>query len=195
MTDVSLSKDVILDTAESVFRKFGLAKTNISDIARALHVSHAALYKYFDNKAALRKAVVERWMHSVFDSLNAVAAEDIPADQKMYRWLDTLRKFKRERARKDPELFAMYAAMVAETEGALEVHVEHLIDQLTLIIEDGVLSGIFACKDPRQAATAVFIATTRFHHAAHSAEWESPHSDAQFQAIWQVLLNGLSITK
>lgn len=192
MAEETLTKDSILDAAESVLRKFGLAKTNMSDIGRVLGVSHAALYRHFDGKAALRKAVVERWLRGSFAPLDAVVEEEDEPDKRLYRWLQTLRAFKRERARKDPELFAMYAALVAETEGALEEHFQHLMLQLTSIIEAGMAAGTFACEDAAQSAMAVLVATTRFHHAAHAAEWELPDSDARFEAIWNLLLNGLA---
>lgn len=195
MGEETLSKELILDAAESVLRRFGLAKTNMSDIARALGVSHAALYRHYDNKAALRKAVVERWMHAVFEPLAEAAAFEGPADRRLYRWLKALREFKRERARQDPELFAMYAALVAETEGVLEIHVEALLVALTSIIEEGMAANVFGCKDAREAAVAAFIATTRFHHAAFAAEWERPESEAQFEAVWQMILNGLAVRK
>ncbi|MFF2907220.1 TetR family transcriptional regulator [Paenibacillus sp. NPDC057934] len=191
MVEETLSRDLILDAAEAVLRKFGLAKANMSDIARALGVSHAALYRHYDSKASLRKAVVERWMQGVFEPLKDAVAKEILPEQRLYRWLETLRDFKRDHAQRDPELFAMYARLVVETPGALEVHNERLIEQLTSIIEDGRLSGAFVCKDDRQAAVGVFIATTRFHHASHASEWGTPDSDAQFEAVWQLILNGL----
>nr|WP_276316242.1 TetR family transcriptional regulator [Paenibacillus artemisiicola] len=186
-----LSKASILDAAEGALRKFGLAKTNMSDVARALGVSHAALYRHYENKAALRLAVVERWMGGVFEPLGAVLAEEAPPETKLYRWLSALREFKRERARQDPELFAMYAALVAETAGALEGHARLLAEQLAGIIEAGAASGAFVCKDARQAAAGVFYAFTRFHHAAHAAEWDTPESEAGFEAVWQLTLRGL----
>lgn len=192
MAEEVLTKDLILDAAEAVLRKFGLAKTNMSDIGRALGVSHAALYRHFDGKAALRQAVVARWLHGAIRPLEAVVREEATPDVRLYRWLQTLRAFKRERARKDPELFAMYAALVAETEGALEDHLQLLLTQIASIIGEGMANGTFACTDARRAAAAVFMATTRFHHAAHVSEWELTDSDDRFEAIWSLLLTGLS---
>ncbi|WP_028562661.1 TetR family transcriptional regulator [Paenibacillus pinihumi] len=191
MAEETLTKDLILDAAEAVLRKYGPSKANVSDIARAIGVSHAALYRHYDNKAALRKAVVDRWLHGVFEPLGAVLAEKKAPDQLLYRWLRSLWDFKRERARKDPELFAMYALLVAETEGAVEFHVESLLLQLASIIESGMSSGVFGCKDARQSAFAVFMATSRFHHTAHAPEWETPDAESRFEAVFQLVLNGL----
>ncbi|MCC3381657.1 TetR family transcriptional regulator [Paenibacillus farraposensis] len=195
MAEETLTKERILDTAESVLRKFGFAKANMSDIARAIGVSHAAIYRYFENKAMLQQAVVERWMNGVFEPLAQSMKEAGSPETRLYHWLSALRMFKRERARQDPELFAMYARLVADTPGALEIHIEHLLEQLQILIEDGKAAGIFICDNPRQAALGVFLATTRFHHAAFVSEWEEPEADSRFEAIWHMLLRGLSANR
>ncbi|WP_042162495.1 TetR family transcriptional regulator [Paenibacillus gorillae] len=191
MAEETLTKELILDTAETVLRKYGLAKTNMSDIARAIGVSHAALYRHFENKAMLQKAVVDRWLSGVFEPLAQAAKEANSIDSKLYNWLNALRMFKLERSRKDPELFAMYARLVGENPDLLEMHMEQLLEQLQLIIEEGVAVGTFKCQDARQAAIGVFMATTRFHHAAFSSEWEKPDAESRFEAVWQTLLYGL----
>ncbi|MGG6310308.1 TetR family transcriptional regulator [Paenibacillus macerans] len=191
MAEEILSKELILDTAEAVLRKFGPAKTNMSDIARALGVTHAALYRLYDNKAALKEAVVERWLERSLPPLQAVVEEAAPAGERLYRWLDTLRKFKRNRASQDPELFEMYSALVKEAPGAIQVHRDHLLDQLAAMIEDGMKEGMIAVQDARTAAVAVFIATTSFHHVAHAAEWELSDWDNRFETVWHLISVGL----
>ena len=51
-----LTLDRILATAEDVIRRFGPAKATVVDVARALGVSHAAVYRYVATKAELREA-------------------------------------------------------------------------------------------------------------------------------------------
>ncbi|MEC2343670.1 TetR family transcriptional regulator [Paenibacillus barengoltzii] len=191
LADEVLSKELVLDTTETVLRKYGPAKTNMSDIARALDVTHAALYRLYSNKAALKEAVVERWLERSLPPLQAVASEASPASERLYRWLDTLRKFKRNRASQDPELFEMYSMLVEEAPEAIRVHRDHLLDQLTAIIEDGIQEGTIAKQDARAAANAVFTATAAFHHVAHAAEWELSDWDSRFEAVWRLISVGL----
>lgn len=191
MAEEVLSKERILDTTEAILRKFGPAKTNMSDIARALGVTHAALYRLYDNKAALKEAVVERWLERSLPPLQAVVEEAAPAADKLYRWFDTLRKFKRSRASQDPELFEMYSSLVTEAPEAIQVHRNHLLDQLATMIEDGIKEGTIAKQEARATAMAVFMATIPFHHVAHSAEWELPDGDQRFDAVWHLISNGL----
>ena len=57
-----LTREEILDAAEEVLRRYGPAKANVVDVARALNVSHGSVYRHFPSKAALREAVAERWL-------------------------------------------------------------------------------------------------------------------------------------
>jgi DNA-binding transcriptional ArsR family regulator len=59
-----LTRERILATAEDVVRKFGPAKATVVDVARALGVSHAAVYRHVASKAELRALVVSRWVAS-----------------------------------------------------------------------------------------------------------------------------------
>ena len=43
MTDETLTRERILEAAEEVLRRFGLAKTTVVDVARALGVSHGSI--------------------------------------------------------------------------------------------------------------------------------------------------------
>jgi AcrR family transcriptional regulator len=49
-----LTREDILSAAEEVLRRYGPAKTNVVDVARALNVSHGTVYRHFPSKAALR---------------------------------------------------------------------------------------------------------------------------------------------
>ncbi|MFW2489028.1 TetR/AcrR family transcriptional regulator [Clostridium chromiireducens] len=53
---------MILNATEEVIRRFGPDKANITDVAKSLKVSHAAIYRYYNGKTALLNAVTERWL-------------------------------------------------------------------------------------------------------------------------------------
>ena len=76
MTDETLTPERILEAAEGVLRRFGLAKTTVVDVARALGVSHGSIYRHFSSKAALRDAVAEHWLAQKLVPLAAIANED-----------------------------------------------------------------------------------------------------------------------
>jgi AcrR family transcriptional regulator len=72
--DAPLTRDRILATAEDVIRRFGPAKATVVDVARALGVSHAAVYRHVATKAELRDLVVGRWAEATMPPLRTIAA-------------------------------------------------------------------------------------------------------------------------
>ena len=192
MPDAALTRERILEAAEDVLRRFGPAKANVVDVARALGVSHGSVYRHFPSKASLRDAVTERWLARIAEPLEAIAAEDGSAAARLTRWLDALVAAKQRWAREEPELFATYVGLTAESREVVRAHVEHLTGQLARIIADGVTSGEFRLVDPVVAGRAVFSATSRFHNPVHLAEWADPSLDAAYQGVRSLVLAGVA---
>src|SRR5450631_707675 len=103
--DAPLTRDRILDAAADVIRRFGPTKATVVDVARALGVSHAAVYKHIATRAELRELVVARWVETIMPPLRAIAAKKGPAPARLRRLFDTLVAIKRQRVAEDPELF------------------------------------------------------------------------------------------
>jgi AcrR family transcriptional regulator len=191
MTDVAtegaLTPERILEAAEDVLRRFGPSKATVVDVARALGVSHGSVYRHVASKAALRDAVLERWLHRISDPLEAVVRGREPAPERLRKWMDALMAAKRRRVLKEPELFATYGILAADAREVVTAHVDTLVDQAARIIADGIKSGAFSVKDAGIAARSVFDATARFHNPRHAAEWSDPGIDAAFDGVWSLL--------
>ena len=191
MTEQPLSKEMILDTAEQTLRRFGLEKATVVDVARALGVSHGTVYRHFPSKATLRAAVAERWLHGISAPLADVFDHSCSAADRLRLWFDTLIRIKRTKAQEDPELFTVYSALVAEAVDVVHAHVTNLVDQVTRIVEEGIAAQEFTPGDAGTLASAVFMATARFHHPALANEWGSPAIDQEFNAVWNLILSGI----
>lgn len=189
--DVPLTRDLILSTAETVIRRFGPTKATVVDVARALNVSHAAVYRHVATKAELRDLVVGRWVEATMPPLRAIAAESGPAPQRLRKLFDTLIATKRQRATDDPELFAAYRTLAADAQSVVTAHVEELVALTAQIIRSGVQDGTFRALDPVATGRALLFSTMRFHHPAHAAEWSDPAIDAIYNDVWELLMSGL----
>ncbi|MEH2093318.1 TetR family transcriptional regulator [Nostoc sp.] len=195
MNDSPLTPERILDAAEEVLRRYGLAKATVVDVARFLEVSHGTIYRHFPSKAALRDAVAERWLHRVSTPLAAIAQEPGSARERLHRWFEQLMTLKRQKVLKEPELFATYSAITQEARGVVEAHVTELLRQVAQIIESGISTNEFRVTDPQVAAKAVLQATVRFHHPAHASEWSDPDIDRDFAQVWRLVLAGLVVVQ
>jgi AcrR family transcriptional regulator len=191
MADQPLTKEMILDTAEQVLRRFGPEKTSVVDVARALNVSHGTIYRHFTSKAALREAVAKRWLHSISESLKISFKQDSSPSERLRLWIENLIQLKRTKVQEDPELFSMYTTLVEESVEAVNAHITELIGQIIPIIEDGMEKQAFKPGDTLSMASGVFIATAKFHHPAHAKEWASPNIDQEFEMVWNLILSGI----
>ncbi|GGM93975.1 TetR family transcriptional regulator [Streptomyces fuscichromogenes] len=188
----ALTAERILEATEEVLRRHGPAKATVVDVARALGVSHGSVYRHFRTKAALREAVTKRWLDRTSELLSGIAAGAGDPEARLRDWLRALFDAKRRKAGADPELFATYMVLADESGPAVSGHIADLIGQLTGIIRDGAGTGVFTVPDPAAAARSVFHATGRFHDPGYAREWERPEAEADFGALVELLLRGLS---
>jgi AcrR family transcriptional regulator len=193
--DVALTRDRILTTAEEVIRRFGPDKATLVDVARALGVSHAAVYRHVASKAELRDLVVGRWIEATMPPLRVIVDGPGPAPQRLRRFFDALIAGKRRRATDDPELFAAYRILAANAKTVAAAHVNELIELTAQVIRSGIEEGTFRPGDHVAAAKAVLLATSRFHHPIHAAEWGDPDIDQTYDDVWRLLMDGLCTVK
>ncbi|MFG1694047.1 TetR/AcrR family transcriptional regulator [Nonomuraea sp. NPDC049309] len=187
-----LDAEAILAATEEILRRHGPDKATVVDVARALGVSHAAVYKHFPSKQALREAVTRRWLDRNRDTLAVIAADrTVPPPQRLRRWLHAVLSLKQTKICDDPELFAAYGHLAAGHSTVATGHVADLLRQLTAIVADGVDDGSFRAGDAEVIARAVFHATAKFHHLAHAAEWQEPGIETQLDEVCSLILQGL----
>jgi AcrR family transcriptional regulator len=193
--DVPLTRERILDTAVDVIRRFGPDKATVVDVARALGVSHAAVYRHVATKAELRDLVVSRWVDTLMPPLRAIAAAKGPAPARLRRLFDALVAAKRQRVAEDPELFAAYRTLAGNAKSVAAAHIDELIQLAATIIRAGVKEGTFRNVDAVAAGRSVLVATSRFHHPVHAAEWLDPAIDEAYDDVWKLLMHGLKTAK
>jgi AcrR family transcriptional regulator len=189
--DSPLTLDRIVSTAEEAVRRFGPAKATVVDVARALGVSHAAVYRHVATKAELRELVVGRWMEAIMPPLRAIAAVPGPAPERLRRLFDTLIAVKRRRAADDPELFLAYRTLATDAKSVVAAHVAELVALAAAIVRAGIEEGTLRPVDPQVAGRSLLKATAWFHHPAHAAEWDDPAIDAAYADVWRMLMDGL----
>ncbi|MEU2256722.1 TetR family transcriptional regulator [Nocardia xishanensis] len=187
-----LDAETIVSATEELLRRHGPDKTTVLDVARQLGVSHGSVYRHFASKAALREAVIRRWLDQVRNELAIVAQNfELPPAERLRALLTTMFAMKWAKAGADPELFATFRVLAAEHSAVSCDHVGFLVAQLRDIIIDGVAAGDFVASEPETIARAVLNATSRFHDPTHAAEWDSPETEAESAAVVSLILDGL----
>jgi len=186
-----LTRERILAAAGEVIRRFGPERATVVDVARALGVTHAAVYRHVATKAELRQLVVKEWVEAMMPPLRAIVDRKGPAPKRLRQLLDALITAKRRRASEDPELFAAYRTLAADAQNVTAAHVDQLVTLTAAILKAGIDEGTFRRVNATATARAIIIATSRFHHPAHASEWNDANVDDAFDEVWQILMAGL----
>lgn len=189
-----LDPETILSATEDVLRRHGPEKATVLDVARVLGVSHGSVYRHFPSKAALREAVIQRWLdRSRADYTVAVreAGAELPPPERLRGLLTTIFSLKWAKAQEDPELFETFRVLAMEHSAVPSAHVANLLAQIRAVVADGITGGDFADGEPDVLARAIFDATSRFHSPIHAEEWRSPDIKAESEAVIALILDGL----
>jgi AcrR family transcriptional regulator len=97
--------DRILDAAEELFTRHDPGSVGMNEIARAAGCSRATLYRYFENREALRAAYVHRETHRLADAIkDQISDVNDPGERLMAHVTTTLRL-----VRESPALAAWFA--------------------------------------------------------------------------------------
>ena len=180
-----------LDAAESAIRRYGIDKSRLVDVARSLGVSHSALYKLFPDKDALMDAVSDRWLKDVEAELEAIARRRAPAVKRLRDWFLRLHELKRQKVKADPELYGAFDAAATRSRPFIERHLQVMMEQLTMILAEGMAAGDLRRGDVKQVAQTLFQATVAFHHPRFVLETIGEDRAPPLRKLLDLLLAGL----
>jgi AcrR family transcriptional regulator len=152
----------ILEAARAQVRRFGEAKTNVVDIAKALGTSHTTIYRHFRSKADVFDAVVREAMRDEEELAREFVEADGPAAARLEGLVLALHARKKGRFASDPEVYGLYRRVVAERPEIVAAYASAMTALIARIVADGVGRGEFRVGDVGAAAGAVRDAVTAF---------------------------------
>lgn len=140
-------KERILEAAETLFARYGLAKTTLADIARRAHLSKATLYHHFpDGKESIFRDAVGVIIETQWRCLVDHVHEGKTAREQLQRYLsERIAIFDREILIRgmDPDVWADLKPWI---EHALKAHLERerelIRELLTAGEREGSMSGV-----------------------------------------------------
>ncbi len=78
-------RNQVIDTALEKFRKYGIRRVTLDEIARELRISKKTLYTHFSDKEALVTACIERNVSQIMPKVNAALSSKGTASEKVVR--------------------------------------------------------------------------------------------------------------
>ena len=154
----AVRRDAFIDVAQRLIVTRAYEQVTIQDILDPLETSRGAFYHYFDSKAALLEAVIERMAEEGVAAIRPVAADpSLSAPEKLERVFSTIADFKAERADLVLAILEVWRsdenAIVREK---LRLALGDLIGPiLTDIVRQGVAERTFAVASAEDTAQAI----------------------------------------
>jgi AcrR family transcriptional regulator len=141
-------RDQIVDAAREHFRRYGYAKTTVSDLAKAIGFSKAYIYKFFDSKQAIGEAIVAKTLSTVVATVEEAVQGATTPTEKFRRMFKVLVTTNVGLFFSDRKLYdvAVYAA--GEQWPSARAYCERIKQILTQVVREGREAGEFERKTP-----------------------------------------------
>ena len=179
-------RERILVTAERLFREIGYQKTTVADIAKALQMSPANVYRFFDSKKSINAGVACRLMAEVEQASKAIAARRGSAAGRLRDLLTTIHQMNSDRYVGDSKMHEMVAVAMEENWDVCKAHMQCITGEIANVIASGVAAGDFHVPDVGTAAMCTCTAMIRFFHPqliAESADKPGPTLDQMIDFV------------
>lgn len=148
------TRSEILATAENLFSTHGFSTVTIADIAAAMSMSPANVFKHFHSKAALVDAIALRQIQSMQSDLDAMDTT-LPPYQRLHDMALSLMRKHILTLEETPYLFEMILLMVKQELDCGDEYLKVLNAHVSKIIESGVDLGIYRADDIEQTADTI----------------------------------------
>ncbi|NIM92934.1 MAG: TetR family transcriptional regulator [Anaerolineales bacterium] len=99
---MSRKREHLIQTGKDLFVKHGMRRVTVEEICREAGVSKPTFYKYFENKEALARRIVELWVDEALQQIDLIEAADVSFPEKLKQILAVKQTIT---ARPGPEFF------------------------------------------------------------------------------------------
>jgi AcrR family transcriptional regulator len=192
---VRLSQDEtrlrIMEVAEEQFRRVGYAKTAVADIAEALGMSPANVYRFFASKSDIRDAICHRLLAQEHAMIEEIIASPEPAAVRLERIIVAVNTYNRCQFVKEKRLHDMIEVAMAENWEAVKAHCDKVKGYYAAVIAEGIAGGEFAKLDPAEAAQSVFLMCMGLCHPALIAQNNTPSAESDARRAAAMIVRSL----
>lgn len=184
-------RERIVTVAEEQFRRVGYAKTAVADIAGALGMSPANVYRFFPSKLAINDAICGRIMREVEAMMGGIVARPAPASARLRALFIELNRHNKATLTHEHRLHDMVEVAMAENWPAVETHCESVVRHIAHIVADGVAAGEFRAVDVPHFAETAFYASAKIFHPTLIAHCADEDQTDQAERLAQLVIDAL----
>jgi AcrR family transcriptional regulator len=153
------TREILLNTAQKLFARFGFNKTTVDEIASAAHIAKSTLYHHFASKEDIFRAVIEREGKTLAKRIrDAVEAADTP-QEKLRAYVITRMGHLRELANFYSALRDEYLEHYPFIESVRQKDFEDEMAMFREILSEGLRKKVLNLKDGDVEVTALAVIT------------------------------------
>jgi AcrR family transcriptional regulator len=149
----------ILEAANTYFRTYGYGKTTVADLAKAIGLSTAYIYKFFDSKQAIGEAVASQVLGAVAVELREIVKTSKPAATRLRLVYQTVARRGAEVCFTNRKLHDLAVTACTERWQAVRDHQAALLDIIRGLVAEGREAGEFERKTPIAETSLAILQT------------------------------------
>lgn len=147
-------REQIIKAAETHFRLYGYRKTSVADLGKAINVSGAYVYRFFESKQSIGEAVCS----AILEQIDAAARQVVTSDATATFRLKELFKILIERSfdllLHERQMHDLTVEAILGGWSSVERHKDALRAMAAALAEEGRRSGEFERKTPMEDVTS-----------------------------------------
>lgn len=180
------TRERILVAAEELFRRIGFYKTTVGDVAEALGMSSANIYRFFPSKMAINEALCEKLLKTLLAAATAAASGHGSPSERVFNLLMTLHRHHRDHLTNQERVHEMVLVAMEEDWSSIEAFIKTCKGMVAKLIAEGQTAGEFGPGDPEMLAELTFSACVAIVHPMLIAKCASEgNTNDQIDAIAQ----------
>jgi len=200
LSDSLAVKSSIVDMAETLFRDSGYTKTTVGEIAKALGMSQANVYRYFPAKASINEVICERVVMRIEERCKSIIDETNSSRQRLSLFMLEYYRAVKDNVIKDRRLHEMVVKAVEQYWEVIQDHVDRMDMMVRGILSTGIKEGVFKDMDIPATSLALQNAFSAFTYPAlverQIADAASSGGDERIEAdlmsLADIVLRGIS---
>jgi AcrR family transcriptional regulator len=187
------ARERILDAAEALFRRMGYSKTTVADIAGALSMSGANIYRFFPSKGAINDALCRRMLAELHAMAGGIADRPGKPARRLEELIVAVHLHSKTRFTHEQTVHEMVAVAMQENWEAIDEHVLFMKALFARLIAEGVEAGEFAPCDPAVLADLIGLGCCGAFHPAMIADCAEDTSEQKVRGLARLIVRGLQL--
>ncbi len=185
-------RDQIVNAATGHFTHFGYEKTTVSDLAKAIGISKAYIYKFFDSKQAIGEVICAHRLEIILQMASSSIADASTACEKIRRLFSVLVEAGSDLFFNDRKLYDIAAVAVRDNWPSAQKYEVALKEVISEIILEGRQCGEFERKTPLDEITSAIFQVMRPYYSPVQLQYNLDTAAASAMLVSSLILRSLS---